>query len=194
MGNKVASEDQALSKQLERVQNHTILPVASDELRSHIDNFSPIAATLERLCQGLIYIREFSEPLVTTPRAEKLHHLSEVALQELAQIRKDLGCFGGRPDRGEIPVDLKALRDTLREKRPHTDIERHLDSAVSQTIPLCVQVIPGLEYVLRVYEMDRQAFSGSSQEPWYATIQENSLRRSMRAQSAIETLQAITLI
>ena len=91
-------------------------------------------------------------------------------------------------------MDLKLLRDTLREKRPHNDVERHLESAVSQTIPLCAKVITGLEYVIRVYEMDRQAFSGSSQEPWYATIQENSLRRARSAQSAIETLQAITLI
>lgn len=111
----------------------------------------------------------------------------------MARIRKDLCCFSGQASRGQISTDLKALGEMLRERQPHTDAELSFDSAVSQTIPLCAKVITGLEYVIRVYEMDRQAFSASSHEPWYATIHENSLRRASSAQSAIKALQAVTL-
>ncbi|MEY4701074.1 MAG: hypothetical protein RL326_1261 [Pseudomonadota bacterium] len=71
-------------------------------------------------------------------------------------------------------------------------MERHLESALAQVIPLCAKVVTALEYVIRVYKMDAAAFSPEPGQSWYQTIQENSRRRQETARATIKTLQEIT--
>lgn len=53
-------------------------------------------------------------------------------------------------------------------------------------------MVTALEYVIRVYKMDAEAFPAEPRESWYQTIQENSRRRQETARATIETLQEIT--
>lgn len=188
----MASDDQAFSKQLERIPKHAACALASDELRSHIEKFSGIQNEIQDLSRGLIYLREFAGSPLGDTRTHDVHTLAERALEQLSQVKKDLRCFDSRPSRAEIPEDLRALERDLRHKRPHSAAEKQFESALGQVIPLCAKAVTALEYVIRVYKMDREAFPAEPRQSWYQTIQENSLRREETARATIETLQEIT--
>jgi hypothetical protein len=188
----VASDDQALSKQLEKVPKHVACALASDELRAHIENFSGIQNDIQDLRRGLIYLREFAVSHPGNSRAHDVHALSEKALEQLSQVTKDLGYFNSQPSRAEIPEDLATLEQLLRDRRPHSAAERQFEAALSHVMPLCANTVTALEYVIRVYKMDLEAFPAAPGQSWYVTIQENSRRREETARAAIETLQEIT--
>ncbi len=142
--------------------------------------------------RGLIYLRDFAVSYPGDTRAHDIHALSERALEQLSQVTKDLGCFNSQPSRAEIPEDLAALERLLRDRRPHSAAERQFEGALSHVIPLCAKTVTALEYVIRFYKMDREAFAVEPEQSWYQTIQENSRRREETARATIETLQEIT--
>lgn len=174
------------------IPNVSTCALASDELRSHIENFSHIQRDIQDLRQGLIFLREFASAVREPPSTKDLVTLAERSFEQLTQVRRDLRYLGDTTPRDEIPVDLRELARDLRLKRPHSAPDRQLDSTLSQIVPRCSKVISQLEYVIRVYEMDLNSFPVKPGEVWYQHIQTNSLRRVKTAREAIETLQDIT--
>ncbi len=163
----------------------------SDEIRAHVANFSAIDSSMEDLSRGLIYVREFAQALPSDTRASRLQDLSSKALGLLAQIRSDLHYFGSGSSLSETSEDLAMVQENLQEKRPHLDVEKKLDSATTQVLPLCGAVATSLEYLVEFYKLDLQSFVPSPHETWYQNIEKATNRRISDAQAAIETLQDI---